>query len=157
MRASILDLRRNMRKILWALDKNESNVMRSIQKDYKTAYDLITGKLREANDKWNGLDDTILAKFNRREKLFKELNDILNDLFRKVNRKIKRFTQFQFTQVGIIETDVISLSLHVLVIIQTVDKSFDHIPYVDIIPLEMCLEKYHKTVRDSAVGKIINQ
>ena len=92
------DLEKNQDSQQKALDKNESNTMSSIQKDYKTAYDLITGKLREANDKWNGLDDTILAKFNRREKLFKELNDILNDLFRKVNRKIKRFTQFQFTQ-----------------------------------------------------------
>lgn len=81
-----------------ALDRNETNVMKSIQKDYKVAYDLITGKLREAKDKWNGLDDTILAKFDRREKLFKELNDILNDLFRKVNRKIKRFTRLQFIQ-----------------------------------------------------------
>ena len=92
------NLKKNQKTQSKKLDKNESNLIKSITLDYKRTMDIVSGKLREAAEKYNGLTNESLSKFGRREKLFHSLNDTLNELFGITRRKIRRFTNLQYQQ-----------------------------------------------------------
>ena len=93
------NLRKNQNRTQRALDKNERNATKSIRKDYIQALLAVRAILMKAIEKYNTLDTETMSKFNRRDKLIKEITeDAINPLFRNVNRKTRKLVDGQYKQ-----------------------------------------------------------
>ena len=96
--AKTRNLETNQNKTAKALERIEKDATKSIARDYKNALALIRAELLKRIERFGKLNNENLSKFSRREKLFKDINDILTGLFRNVNRKIRRNSDIQVKQ-----------------------------------------------------------
>jgi hypothetical protein len=92
------NLKKNQEKSQRALDRNRKNAEQSIAKDYRLALDLIRAELSKVIERHGKIDNEVMSKFNRRKKLFKKINGILNQLFASNNRKTKRLVDGEYKQ-----------------------------------------------------------
>ena len=88
----------NQDKSARALERIEKSAAKSIKKDYKLAIALIRAELLKRIEKLGRIDNEKLSKFNRRKKLYADIRGILTELFKKVNRKIRRNSDIQYKQ-----------------------------------------------------------
>ena len=89
---------KNQIKSAKALEKLRKDAFGIIKKDHAIALDFIRAELMKRIEKFGKLDNDKLSKFNRKKKLLKDINNIINIMYRNVNRKIRRNSDIQYKQ-----------------------------------------------------------
>ena len=95
---STRNLEKNQKKTAKALERIEKQAMKSIAKDYRTGLDLIRAELLKRIESFGKLDNKTLSKFDRRDKLVKDIISVVNSMQTKVNKKIRRNSDIQVKQ-----------------------------------------------------------
>ncbi len=92
------NLKANQNKTDKTLKKIEKDASKSIRKNYKLALALIRAELLKVIEKHGQIDNEVMSKFGRKQKLNQSIRKIIRSMFTKVNKKIIFNSDTQYKQ-----------------------------------------------------------